>query len=53
MSDPRSHPGEGPIPADSYAAWWAEAYQADDPEVQALREQLEQQYADAGIGEGE
>ncbi len=45
----RDHPGEQPIPADSYAAWWAQAYQAEDPEVLQLREQLKQQYQDAGI----
>ena len=52
MSDPRNHPGEQPIPADSYAAWWAQAQVAQDAESQQWREQLEQQYRDAGIGDG-
>ena len=49
MIDPREHPGEGPIPADSYAAWWAAAQIVDDAETLRLREQLDQQYRDAGI----
>ena len=35
----------------SFALLWANAYAAQDPESQQLREQLEQQYRDAGIEE--
>ena len=49
MSNPREHPGEGPIPADSYAAWWVDAHVADDVETQRLREELERQYREAGV----
>jgi len=41
MSDPRQHPGEQPIPANSYAAWWAAAQVAQDAETQRLREELD------------
>ena len=43
MSD-RQHPGEGSIPENSYAAWWAQA-QEQDAEAQRLQAQLDQQAA--------
>lgn len=35
----------------SFALLWANAYAAQDPESQQLREQLDRQYRDAGLEE--
>ena len=43
MSEDRKIYGEGPIPQDSHAAWWAQAQQAQDAETERLRALIEQQ----------
>jgi len=47
MSEQRDHPGEAPIPSDSYLAWWANAQAEQDAEVQRLRAEIERQYDEA------